>query len=87
MLQFLEGCAGWITFYVAIGGLLLGLALLGFGIWYLHKYESQLKQDSGHDINKSKETMTKGNLGLPETISALALLAIIAFIFSQHKKE
>ncbi len=34
MLQYLEGHVGWLTFYGAIGGILFGLCLLGFGIWY-----------------------------------------------------
>lgn len=35
MLECLEGYVGWLTFYGAVGGLLLGLCLLGFGIRYL----------------------------------------------------
>ena len=34
MLQYLERHVGWLTFYGIIGGLLFGLCLLGFGIWY-----------------------------------------------------
>jgi hypothetical protein len=61
MLQFIGGYVGWITFYVAVGGLLFGLCLLGFGIWYLHKYESQLKQDARHVAGKTNEIFMPPN--------------------------
>ncbi len=64
--------------------------VLVFGI--LHKYESQLKQDTRYVADKIKETydplnnktVVKGRVGMTEAISALALLSVVAFIFNQR---